>query len=247
MTTIYVVQRGDTLAKIASQFKTTVAKLAEDNSIVNTNIIHVGQQLKIEVLTENKLTKTNISQKVKDFINFLEGKALKRNLSPQQIGNINLLFQTCLNQGVTDLRQVAYVLATVHWETARLFSPIDEFGKGKGKPYGIPHPKTGKTYYGRGFVQITWYDNYSRFDNILKQAGFKNVDLVNKPEQANDPEISAFLTVYGMRKGRFTGRRLADYFSDTLEDWYNARRIINGVDKAVIIKDIAIQNYHIIK
>ena len=50
-----------------------------------------------------------------------------------------------------------------------------------------------------------------------------------------------------MKKGRFTGRRLADYFTDTQEDWFNARRIVNGTDKAVIIKDIAIQNYHIIK
>ena len=243
----YVVQRGDTLSRIASAHNTTVETLSRENNISNPNLITVGQRLNIPVPVENRLSRNNIAQKVKDYINFLEGKMLRRVLSPEQIANINLIFQTCLNQEVTDLRQVSYILATVQWETNRTFTPLDEIGKGRGKAYGIPHPKTGKTYYGRGFIQITWFDNYSRFNTILRQSGFNSVDLVNKPEQANNPDIAAFILVYGMRKGRFTGRRLADYFTDTTEDWFNARRIVNGTDKAVIIKDIAIQTYYIIK
>lgn len=243
----YTVRKGDTLAKIASTHNTTVEAIARENNIINPNLILEGQILQIPSLQENRLTKENINQKVKDYINFLEGKMLRKTLSPQQTANINLIFQTCLNQDVTDLRMVAYILATVQWETARTFLSIDEFGKGKGKPYGIPHPKTGKIYYGRGFIQITWHDNYNRFNTILKQSGFNNLDLVNKPEQTNNPDIAAFILVYGMKKGRFTGRRLADYFTDTTDDWFNARRIVNGTDKAVIIKDIAIQTYYIIK
>jgi LysM repeat protein len=45
--TTYTVQRGDTLAKIARQFNTTVAAIAQANGIVNTNLIFVGQVLKI--------------------------------------------------------------------------------------------------------------------------------------------------------------------------------------------------------
>ena len=40
--TTYVVQRGDTLSKIALQHKTTVAKIAADNKISNPNRISVG-------------------------------------------------------------------------------------------------------------------------------------------------------------------------------------------------------------
>lgn len=45
--TTYVVQRGDTLSKIALQHKTTVAKIAADNKISNPNRISVGQKLTI--------------------------------------------------------------------------------------------------------------------------------------------------------------------------------------------------------
>ena len=42
---VYVVQRGDTLSKIAKQLGTTVANIAAKNNIKNVNVIHVGQQL----------------------------------------------------------------------------------------------------------------------------------------------------------------------------------------------------------
>ena len=40
----------------------------------------------------------------------------------------------------------------------------------------------------------------------------------------------------GMRDGTFTGKRLADYFTAKTSDWVNARKIVNGLDRA---KDIA--------
>jgi LysM repeat protein len=46
-TTTYVVQRGDTLRRIAQQFNTTVAALAQLNGIANVNLIFVGQQLTV--------------------------------------------------------------------------------------------------------------------------------------------------------------------------------------------------------
>lgn len=45
--TIYVVQSGDTLSKIAKKYGTTVKKLAKDNAISNVNLIYVGQKIKI--------------------------------------------------------------------------------------------------------------------------------------------------------------------------------------------------------
>ena len=45
--------------------------------------------------------------------------------------------------------------------------PIEEYGKGAGKSYGQPDPDTGETYYGRGFVQLTWRENYAKASKIL--------------------------------------------------------------------------------
>ena len=38
-----------------------------------------------------------------------------------------------------------------------------------------------------------------------------------------------------MTQGLFTGVNLARYFNDQREDWVNARKIINGLDKAEVI------------
>ncbi|MBA4286406.1 MAG: hypothetical protein C0434_12850 [Xanthomonadaceae bacterium] len=43
----YVVKSGDTLARIAAQYRTTVAALAAANGISNPNMIRVGQPLAI--------------------------------------------------------------------------------------------------------------------------------------------------------------------------------------------------------
>ncbi|MBE2193402.1 MAG: LysM peptidoglycan-binding domain-containing protein [Anaerolinea sp.] len=47
----YIVKPGDWLAKIARDFKTTVAAIAQENKITNVNLIYVGQKLRIPVGT----------------------------------------------------------------------------------------------------------------------------------------------------------------------------------------------------
>jgi len=42
-----------------------------------------------------------------------------------------------------------------------------------------------------------------------------------------------------MKEGWFTGRRLDQFFKDGLADFENARTIVNGLDKAPTIADIA--------
>ena len=140
------------------------------------------------------------------------------------------------NTGEYDGRKLAYILATVYWETARTMQPIEEYGKGKKHKYGIPDPITGKAYYGRGFVQLTWDYNYKKLGQIL------GVDLYNKPELALDLGISTAILFEGMFKGLFTGKKLADYFPDNEPanelNVINARKIINGTDKAKEIEMI---------
>lgn len=46
------------------------------------------------------------------------------------------------------------------------------------------------------------------------------------------PDVAAFVMFEGMINGTFIGEKLSDYFNAKTTDWINARRIINGTDKA---------------
>jgi hypothetical protein len=46
-----------------------------------------------------------------------------------------------------------------------------------------------------------------------------------------------------MRLGTFTGKKLSDYFNEDREEWKNARRIVNGLDRAEIIASHAKRFY----
>lgn len=65
------------------------------------------------------------------------------------------------------------------------------------------------------------------------------VDLVNNPDKALDPEIALFILVYGCKEGSFTGKAIEDYITEYRTDFYNARRVINGIDKAQDIANLA--------
>lgn len=142
---------------------------------------------------------------------------------------------------LTDTRWLAYMLATVYHETARTMKAIEEYGKGKGKPYGKKIKYSGKSYkipnklfYGRGKVQLTWYENYEHMGRLL------GYDLVSYPEDVLKDDVSNKILFEGMTRGYssfgdFTGRSLEMYFNEIVNDPINARRIINGLDKAKLI------------
>lgn len=132
---------------------------------------------------------------------------------------------------------LAYALATA-WHESRL-KPIEEWGKGKGKKYGAVN-STGKAPYGRGLVQLTWHDNYVRADKELNLGGAlaKDYDLALRPD------IAVQIMARGMEGGWFTGKSLASYIGaglGTEPEFVNARRIINGTDKAALIAGYAVK------
>lgn len=172
----------------------------------------------------------------------VRGSLFGGKLRQEQVDGIECILDECEQRGITDTRWIAYILGTTYHETAKTMQPIEEYGKGRGRAYGKPHPRTGKIYYGRGFVQITWYDNYYKMERIL------NIPLTAKPELALDPKIAAKIIVEGMTRGEsfdgdFTGHHLGMYFNDEDTDWVGARRIVNGLDRA---NDIATysQKFH---
>lgn len=147
-----------------------------------------------------------------------------------------------LNKLLSDARveyieEVAYIMATVKHETANTFLPIREFGRGRRMKYG-------SIYYGRGYVQLTWLANYKLFSNLL------GVDLIDDPndstddgapDKALDPDLAYEIMIIGMTKGIFTGKKLSDYIDDFHVDYVQARRVVNGTDRARLIAKYALE------
>ncbi|MCD4660803.1 MULTISPECIES: hypothetical protein [Agrobacterium] len=198
----------------------------------------------------------------KEFFSSVRASVFGGRLSSSQVSGVEALLDACDRYGVTDGRHVAYVLATPTIETGMSFEPISEnlsysaegllrtfpryFTPTDAKAYarqpqrianrayggrmgnGNEASGDGWRYRGRGFVQITGKDNYSKFSKLL------GIDLVGNPDLALEVKTAADIAVIGMRDGVFTGKQLSDYFGGST-DWVNARRIINGTDRAADI------------
>lgn len=166
--------------------------------------------------------------------------ALKTSFGPlnqSQVDGFNRLLKT-MGDANWPIAWAAYGLATVWHETAQRMQPVEEaFWKDDA------WRKANLDYYpwhGRGDVQLTWKKNYIRADNELGLGG----KLVANPKLALDPEISSQIMQIGMERGWFTGKKLADYLpvdpaAGNLSQFADARRIINGTDKAIVIANQA--------
>ncbi len=172
----------------------------------------------------------------KFFDNYKERFATKLNQS--QVDGIEDLLNFIENDpALTDVRWIAYMMATVKHECAERWQPIEEFASGKqyeGRAdLGNTERGDGPRYKGRGYVQITGRANYRKFSQRL------SVVMVGNPLLALDPPTSYKIASLGMRQGLFTGKALLDYIHDSACDYRNARRIINGLDRADKIKGYA--------
>jgi hypothetical protein len=148
-----------------------------------------------------------------------------------------------LEAGGAPLAWAAYMLATVEHETWRRFVPVEETGCGLGKPYGVAlrvvcadDSVRQNSYYGRGYVQLTWQANYARVGAALGMGRA----LFEQPELALEPETAYRILSCGMVRGLFTGKRLAGYLTAARVDYVQARRVINGLDCAERIAALAI-------
>lgn len=156
-------------------------------------------------------------------INFLKIREIFGTLKQSQVDGINTIVSEYQKHG-NDKRHLAYILATVFHETGRKMQPVKEFGS---KAYLMSKPYY--PYYGRDLVQTTWQDNYQKVKN------FTGVDVVTNPNLIGQMPLAATVAVIFMQKGWYTGKKLSNYFNDTSSDPVNARRIINGTDKAQLI------------
>lgn len=165
-------------------------------------------------------------------------------LNQGRVDTLNLFLDYWEGRGLADLRWLAYAMATAHGEVGAGLQPVREgFAESESAArrhvarlkvdgrikvnYALPHKTTGKSYYGRGYVQLTHHSNYEAMGQLL------GLDLVNNPDLALKPDVAVKILFTGMERGTFTGARFATYFPHGEKaGWLNARRIINGTDKA---------------
>ncbi len=186
-------------------------------------------------------------------------------LTQGQVKGMETILNKWQADGLTDARWLAYMLATAFLETGQTMEPITEnlnysaaglrntfskyFTVAQANAYarqperianrayanrignGNEASGDGWRYRGRGLVQITGRANYRTYG------------LENSPGDATLDAIATRIMFDGMINGRFTGKKLADYFNETSADWKNARRIINGLDRADDIAGYA-QKFH---
>lgn len=147
-----------------------------------------------------------------------------------------------------DPRRIAYCLATAFHETGGRMQPVREtfapsdraamlrleraHAAGRLPQVRTPYWRLdaeGKSWFGRGLVQITHKRNYERLSAAI------GVDLVADPGRAMELDVAVRILVIGMRDGLFSGVKLADAFGRDMTDWTGARRIVNGLDRAALV------------
>ncbi len=179
------------------------------------------------------------------------------NLSQAQVSGLeNLLNFVETDQTITDIRWLAYMLATVKHECADTYQPISERGQkvyfdkyeagtAIGKRLGNAEKGDGYLFRGRGYVQITGRANYK---NLSSKLGLMDDDdLITKPDKALSPNIAYKIMTHGMVNGSFTGKKLKDYINSSKADYKEARRIINALDQAEKIQGYAVKFESILK
>ncbi|MNX35900.1 LysM domain/BON superfamily protein [compost metagenome] len=126
--------------------------------------------------------------------------------------------QALKKRGITSTNAVIAVLATIKVEVGP-FKPIPEYASGAAyegrSDLGNTQRGDGVRYKGRGFIQLTGRANYETYGRAL------GVDLVNNPDRALDPHVSAeVLAEYFERRGIAAMANRGD--------WEAVRRAVNG-------------------
>ena len=177
-------------------------------------------------------------------------------LTQTQVNGYEAIFDYWEGSTLHDERWLAYILATAYHETGARIEPVREgfcstdecsiravtrlYERGRiRRNYAKPHPN-GKSYFGRGLVQLTHGYNYEKMG---EEIGIGR-QLYDNPSLALDLDTSVKIMIAGMVKGLFTTHRLDQYFNPRITNYVGARRIVNGLDKAAMIAGYAKKFYN---
>lgn len=200
-------------------------------------------KLEEKIVTVNTVETKNDNRKIDRDIFFKHYRSNfnLKNISQEQVDTFDAIFDYWDKISHTDLRWLAYSLATAYHETGGRMTPVREgfaksdedsiqavrqlLAKGYIKTDYSKLHANGKSYFGRGLVQITHGDNYKKLGKAL---GLGN-KLYDDPNMALNKNIAVKLLFVGMIDGLYRSEhKLSVYFNSIKEDWLGAREIING-------------------
>ncbi|MBB3563438.1 putative chitinase [Rhizobium sp. BK512] len=195
----------------------------------------------------------NVPLDRQSFFDTVQHSLFKGSLTPAQIEGMNAILDYWnANLATADRRWLAYILATAFHETAYTMQPVREtlatsdsraveiletaFASGRLSWVKSPYwraDEDGKCWLGRGLVQLTHKRNYEAMSEVT------GIDLVAHPDRAMEMAPAVTILIEGMLRGSFNSHRLCDHLNEEREDWVNARRIVNGTDRAEKLADYA--------
>jgi len=174
-------------------------------------------------------------------------------LSKEQLTNVELIIDAFIKYGDGDSNKLAYILGTINKESSfdsnyregdsvagwRNASPphtdarrgtllYNDYVTKSGLDEDVGLPENGKYYFGKGFIQLTWAFNYKKFSDLINNNLSVNIDMVDNPDLAFNPEYGAFIAVYGMMNGEFTSAKLDTYINGNQQNFKGARAVVGG-------------------
>lgn len=185
-------------------------------------------------------------------------------LQASQVSGMNAILDEWERRNLTELPMLADMLATAYHETFASMQPVIETrnpSKDKTNPSvdtaiarlesswkrgKMPWVKSaywrkdkdGLSWLGRGLPQVTHKFNYAKAEKAL------GIPFTKKPELMLEMKHAIPVMFEGMLNGWFTGKKLSDYFGPGMTpQWRNARKIINGLEKADVVAGYAKQFY----
>ena len=183
------------------------------------------------------------------FFKLVKETFYKSGMKQEVVDGLNAMLDEWYKRNLTDLRWLAYMMGTVYRETGYTFQPVREgFYISSSFDKAEAWRKKNLRYYpwyGRGWPQLTWESNYKKQQEKL---GIDLTSVLGREKLLLMP-VSAAVLFGGMIDGDFTGgkHKLSTYFNATKEDWFNARRIVNILDKAQTYADLSKKFYDILK
>lgn len=187
----------------------------------------------------------------KTFFDAVRRTLFSAHMTAPQVAGCAAILDEFEQRELADLRWLAYMLATAFHETSTMMQPVIETRQPReianpsvdvaisrlerawaaGKMPWVKHPywrkdDAGLSWLGRGLPQVTHKANYAWAEKETGIPFTKNPDLMLVMENAIP------VMFIGMIEGRFTGKKLSDYFNATMDKPVQARRIINALESA---------------
>jgi hypothetical protein len=170
-------------------------------------------------------------QKLINNISIFYRNVLQANLNQETANNIFTFIGFIENDtNWQSLEQINSFFIQTGIETGWRFRPIREIQAKSGRVKELQDKYWYTGFYGRGYLQITHKKNYEKMGKLL------GIDLVSNPDiLLKNPAVSYKVSAVGFQRGVFTGAKISDFINKNKVDYKNARKVVNGLDKADLI------------